>query len=708
MSLVCFVLILKFGVLAAVNPPSKTLRGMFVLASAIAGIAGGAISIFFWKAARYGIGAWGGFAFGLWLQCFRNGGVIKAIGFRWILYIGCMVIGFILCTIPKIHYHILLISTAFVGASAFILGVDCFTTAGLKEFYIWNLGFPSLFPKFTSHGIQFPVSQTMQIELGLIAAVALMGAAVQLRILSVLHLKLQEITAEQKKRDEDAELQAAERFVDVMKEQEDWEREHSTITRHGRQESGLSTMPLMKDQDGSASPATAEHRSSTFTLVQDGRPRHHSGISDLKFSPAMEDETAPVTRSTQSPGVLPTLDLGLGIQEDVPHDFIVEDEMRKKDLTASELEELKQKEELLLEIQTIRRSIDALRSETPAPSSSGNSRRPSMTSRRTLSIDANSALLPLPSHLRPPRELDPRGRAHSLEMSTLAYSRLLDEPIDRPTSAPLRDEGWDSYVHDRKLLQPPSGITPPITTTPIDTLNKIAMPQAVTDALNQRKRRESALGLGEQTTDSSDDIPLAKMSLHQRSSSSGGNVPVTILPPRRAPAIMAPIPQRPAVTRTRTFEELNERHREKMRDLQAPLTQAQKEEADLRAARLRWERSKALEKEAVTRRQAEKAAELEKRKDEPGKAAGRRSSETRHSRSLSADRLAGISSSPKRLSTLKVEDWQKYQREVAAKPEPLSGSTSKRDSRAFKSEGVPFPDGRRSPEVRRKSRDYLS
>lgn len=88
MSLVCFVLILKFGVLAAVNPPSKTLRGMFVLASAIAGIAGGAISIFFWKAARYGIGAWGGFAFGLWLQCFRNGGVIKAIGFRWILYIG--------------------------------------------------------------------------------------------------------------------------------------------------------------------------------------------------------------------------------------------------------------------------------------------------------------------------------------------------------------------------------------------------------------------------------------------------------------------------------------------------------------------------------------------------------------------------------------------------------------------------------------------
>ena len=88
LSLVCIVLILKFGVLPAVNPPSRTLRGMFVLASAIAGLAGGCIAIFFWKGARYGIGAWGGFAFALWIQCFHNGGVIKSSGLRWILYIG--------------------------------------------------------------------------------------------------------------------------------------------------------------------------------------------------------------------------------------------------------------------------------------------------------------------------------------------------------------------------------------------------------------------------------------------------------------------------------------------------------------------------------------------------------------------------------------------------------------------------------------------
>ena len=151
MALVCLSLIVKFGVVVAIHPPNKTLRGLFVLACGVAGIAGGGVSIFFWQQAKYFIGAWGGFSIGLWVQCFRDGGLIRPIGFRWILYIGaspvpaimawhcshhiigCGAVGFVLCTVPKLHYHILIIGTAITGASAFILGVDCFTTAGLKE-----------------------------------------------------------------------------------------------------------------------------------------------------------------------------------------------------------------------------------------------------------------------------------------------------------------------------------------------------------------------------------------------------------------------------------------------------------------------------------------------------------------------------------------------------------------------------------------------
>lgn len=560
----------------------------------------------------------------------------------------------------------------------------------------------------------------MQIELGLIGAVALMGAAVQLRILSVLRNKLQEISAEQKKRDEEAELQAAGRFDDLSKEREEWEKEHPTLNRHVRQQSGLSTIPLMGDQDGSASPTTPEHLS-TFTLVNDGRARQLSGVSDFKVAPTPDEELRRAARN-QHAGVLPTLDLGLGLQEDVPAGFIAEDELRKKDMTPAELEELKRKEELMLEIQTIRRSIDALRSET---SSSTGSRRPSMTSRRTLSIDANSALLPIPSHLRPPRAADPRARVHSLEMSTLAsYAPLQGEPVSRPTSVPVRDEDWDSYVHDRRLLQPPAGVTPPIITSPINTAAaRIPMPQAVTEALNQRKQRESALGYGVPSTDSSDDVPLARIARLKRSSSAGGNIPVTVLPPRKGTSpVVAPTPQRPSANRTRTFEELNERHREKMRDLQAPLTQAEKDQEELNTAKQRWERNKMLEKEAVTKRQAERAAQLEKRKED-GDRAGRKTLAARdmpakrHSRSLSGDRLGAMGgSSSKRLSTFKVEDWQRYQQdaEMGIKGDAVPVSSSKRESRGIKPPGnVPFPDGGRGRDSgvqrsRRKSQDPLS
>ena len=47
--------------------------------------------------------------------------------------IACAVVGFVLCTIPKLHYYTLIVSTGFVGATAFMLGVDCYTTANLKE-----------------------------------------------------------------------------------------------------------------------------------------------------------------------------------------------------------------------------------------------------------------------------------------------------------------------------------------------------------------------------------------------------------------------------------------------------------------------------------------------------------------------------------------------------------------------------------------------
>lgn len=618
----------------------------------------------------------------------------------------------------------------------------------------------------------------MEIELGLIGAISLMGGAVQLRILRVLQRKLNEIAEEEKKRDVEAELNASGRLAELSKEQEEWERDHPSLGMHGRTGSGYSGTPLMKDFPRSSQ----EGRSSTFTLVG-GRGRYISGVSDFMAAPTPDDEMKRVTRDPQGPGALPALDLGLGIKEDVPSGFITDNEPESSDTKhsevkkaiSSELQDLARKEELLAEIQTIRRSIDALRTETPGPDSDDSrSRRISLISRRTLSYDLDNAIAPRP-HTRPPRQPDPRRRAQSMEFSKLIDAPPLGASIGRPTSVHLQDEDWDSYVRDRKLLQPPSGVTVPIPTSRVSTTSslsaqpRLAVSPAVAEALSQRKRRENQLdsgtGTGVETSakDTSDeDVPISALSpartrkfkphtssaipailsqpftpaaaatspsqryLHSKSTGpERSNVPIVLpptLPLKAAPGppsnvpiiiprgqgIATPTPKRPEPQRVATFEELEERHREKMRGLQAPLTEAEKQNADVEAAKRRWERSKANEREAVARRQAERAAELAqeekeiaRRKSEDG--LGKMSpddgkSPDRRAKGISAEKLAAIggvaSPSSKRQSMLRVEDWQRHQQDVELGVRPDRSPGAKRDSRALRAEvnaTVPFP-----------------
>jgi len=202
-------------------------------------------------------------------------------------------------------------------------------------------------------------------------------------------------------------------------------------------------------------------------------------------------------------------------------------------------------------------------------------------------------------------------------------------------------------------------------------------------------------------TDNNPPVAAAPKPHHRRTASTplgSSYLPPTILPPRKA---TPPPAQQP---RTVTYEELTERHREKLRELQAPLTNAEKEQAELVAAKARWERSKAAERQAVPKRQAERAAAAQAKESRRHRSedttqlkntTNRQSSAPhdpaiRHSRSRSADKLGatpsptGRPSSSARLSTLKVEDWQRYQAEQGQSP----STPTRRNS------GVPFPDSK--------------
>ena len=185
-------------------------------------------------------------------------------------------------------------------------------------------------------------------------------------------------------------------------------------------------------------------------------------------------------------------------------------------------------------------------------------------------------------------------------------------------------------------MQPPSGVTAPIPTTILSLAPRMPVPTAVADVLTQRRRRENALESGEiATAPSSDDLPITNiLKAMQKKNNQPSNVPAAIArpqqqqqqqpppppppPPRRLSPIAAVHQPTPRMSRVRTLEELNQRHHEKLRHLQAPLLQAEKAHADLEAAKSCWERSKAIEKEAVTKRQAERTAlvkEAEKKRN---------------------------------------------------------------------------------------------
>lgn len=63
----------------------------------------------------------------------RQGGLITSVVGRWALLGGLTAVAFIASLPKQTNDLMILVSTAWIGATAFVLGVDCYTRAGLKE-----------------------------------------------------------------------------------------------------------------------------------------------------------------------------------------------------------------------------------------------------------------------------------------------------------------------------------------------------------------------------------------------------------------------------------------------------------------------------------------------------------------------------------------------------------------------------------------------
>lgn len=123
------------------NPPvSAAVQGGYLVAIVTTGLVFGILFVVF-KNWTEGLGCLlGGFSLSMWILTLVPGGLFTGPGPKAGLIGGLCVVSYALSLSKYTRPYGLILSTAFSGATALTLGIDCYTRAGLKEFwlYIWG------------------------------------------------------------------------------------------------------------------------------------------------------------------------------------------------------------------------------------------------------------------------------------------------------------------------------------------------------------------------------------------------------------------------------------------------------------------------------------------------------------------------------------------------------------------------------------------
>ena len=128
-------------VIYVMHPPiSNAIQAAYFVAAFATGIIFGIGSVVFADITECLGCLLGGFSLSMWFLVLRPGGLVRSTVGKVVL-IGCFSLG-----VSALYFHRLtrpyglIGSISFAGATVIVIGIDCFSRAGLKEFwmYIWS------------------------------------------------------------------------------------------------------------------------------------------------------------------------------------------------------------------------------------------------------------------------------------------------------------------------------------------------------------------------------------------------------------------------------------------------------------------------------------------------------------------------------------------------------------------------------------------
>ncbi|KAF2796318.1 hypothetical protein K505DRAFT_323415 [Melanomma pulvis-pyrius CBS 109.77] len=204
---------------------SNAIQGAFFVAAFLTGVIFGALALVFADITD-GLGCLlGGFCLSMWFLTLKEGGLITSTTGRAIFISAMSLAGYCLSFSHHTRTYGLMASISFAGATIVVLGIDCFSRAGWKEFwlYIWNLS-PDIFPLFTN---TYPMTKAMRAELACVVLFSIFGMISQLKLWKIVKERREKSATARLERDQRSaqEEEALGRKIqdDFTKERAQWE-----------------------------------------------------------------------------------------------------------------------------------------------------------------------------------------------------------------------------------------------------------------------------------------------------------------------------------------------------------------------------------------------------------------------------------------------------------------------------------------------------
>ncbi|KAH7349487.1 hypothetical protein B0T11DRAFT_131553 [Plectosphaerella cucumerina] len=302
-----------------VPPIPLAVQGAYVVAVVLTGAILGAIATFFKEITEGFACMLGGFCLGMWLLCLRSGGLLPpgSIG-PVILIISFTAASFMLYFSRWTRDYTLIFSISFSGATATVLGIDCFSRAGLKEFwaYIWNLN-DNLFPLGTH---TYPLTRGIEVELAAVVILSLAGIISQLKLWKVIkeHRAKKEAERAEGQRSLDQEEEAVGRTIEAenARERKLWER------TYGNGDS-QSIAPSNSNDSGYANNVEGEKNMDGTGNIKNSRPGSAVQVQVVEMdqiSPVEEQPPAVPPKAYQPASVMSRAEHGGSVTVRVAHD----------------------------------------------------------------------------------------------------------------------------------------------------------------------------------------------------------------------------------------------------------------------------------------------------------------------------------------------------------------------------------------------------